>query len=166
MGLTAKLDVLANTFAKLKFSPSDSNLDEFCFQVNRQNHSLIFRHGNIEVKVDGFKLVDFDNWVGKQYPPVSRQGIVSYYYEAKVEWQVGDKKGGGKGALGYFGDRRKILKSLPATLREYDVIDSLLATLDKVMGRLFHTELLTKEKAVPRQYPEDREGGRPNWDSF
>jgi len=157
--LAGKLDALAREVGRIKFSLDGSNLSEFTFEASRENHTLVFRHGGIEVAVKNFELVDAEQWAKTEdyrYPATSGKfGIRYYFYKADVSWKVAKAEGKGRIALGFWGHREKLLSGL-GTSRERDVIDTLLNTLDKTAAHLYHTSLIEPVKAEERSYPEDR----------
>ncbi|MCJ7575171.1 MAG: hypothetical protein MUO80_00535 [Dehalococcoidia bacterium] len=159
--LVGKLDTLAREVSRVKFSPDGSKLSEFTFEASRENHTLVFRHRNIEVKVGKFEPIDAEKWAKREdyrYPATSGKfGIRYYFYEADVHWKVAKTEVKGRIALGFWGHRDKLLSGL-ATSRERDAIDALLSTLDKVAARLYHTGLIAPVKAEERSYPEDLAG--------
>jgi hypothetical protein len=160
--LAGRLTAIANVLARVKFTLG-SNLDEFAFLVHRQNHSLVFIHSNVVVKVGNFKLVNAKEWMEREDPkyPALIGRDRSYFYTADVSWSVGKVKGRGSGALGYFLHRERILIGLPVYDRWRAVIDSLLSQVEKTASSLFFNELLEPYKSRPEPtHPEDVRGGR------
>jgi len=153
--LGTKLEALGRVVARVKFSLDASTLNQLSFEARRQNHTLIFKHDNMEVKVSDWALVprDFEE---HGYRAVDKASVRNYFYSAQTEVQVGKLKASGKCMLGYWKSRHTLLTPLGNT-RERDVIDSLLLAIDDWAGQLFFNEMLEPEKFRARGYPEDYE---------
>lgn len=148
--IASKLEAIAANIAQLTFNPGGSNVT-FRFTARRQNHSLVFTHGGIRVKVNEFKLVDADRKLearGVPYPVIGGNAIRRYFYQGTVDWQVKDKaKGKGDCILGFWHSREEVLRGLETPSAEYSTINHLLHTLDAQLGGLFHTGLLERQPA-------------------
>jgi hypothetical protein len=153
--LGEKLDTIVKIMGRIKFSPTGSNLDEFCFEASRQGHSLTFKFGDMRVKLSEWELVPGDFQDGSYEAVDWSIRVRYYYYQALVEWRAGRVMGKGKCVLGYWRSRERLLAPSGSS-RERDVIDALLQTLDRQLAYLFHTSLLGEQQAVPRKYPEDQ----------
>jgi hypothetical protein len=150
--LIHQLDRVAMEMRRVVFSPSGSNLDAFRFNVQRQGAALVFSHGDKKIKVGNFSLIDAERWQKEEdfrYPAISgSKGVRYYFYRADVGWYVGQSKGRGRIALGYWRHRQRLLAPLAGS-RDADIIDTLLTRLDKTFGYLFQTTLAVSEIGVP-----------------
>lgn len=155
--LGRKLDAVANAMAKIKFSPTGSNLDTWTWQITRKGTSLEFRHNDTVLKVDGWKLVNPEGWKDTVYPVISRH-VRNYYYQGNVEWRAGKTEGKGTCVFGFWCSREALLNPL-ARGEAWQDLGDLLRVLDKQLAYLFHVNLLSKVEAKPRAYPEDRRVG-------
>lgn len=132
-----ELDALACTLGRIKFSPSGASVDEFVFKVKRRGDTLLFTHGDIEVAVGDFKLVDLDGWTDALYPIVDRESrVIQYHYRAEVAVKIGGVKSKKEMVLGYIRDREDLLQPFGRS-REREVADWLLLKIDKIAGDIF-----------------------------
>ncbi|MGD0794700.1 MAG: hypothetical protein ABR958_03790 [Dehalococcoidales bacterium] len=145
--LAEKLDALAAAFSNIKFS-SCSNLDAFTFKVSRENHSVIFKHGELEVKVGNFKLMDGNEWFQKE--PKAMPVIDDYarcrrlWYEADVKFSVGKIKNSKSLPLGYATYRDSLVAPL-GTMPERMVINDLLFKIEQWLASTFGEELFSPQ---------------------
>jgi len=145
--LAQKLDMLASAFSSIKFSPG-SNLDAFTFQVSRENHSVVFRHGQLEVRVGDFELMDGNKWLKKEpkaVPVIDEQASWrQLWYEADVEYSVGNVKSNMRLPLGYDVYRDSLVAPL-GTMPERAVIGELLFQIERWLASTFGEELLSPQ---------------------
>ena len=151
--LGRKLDAIAANIAKQTFNPGGTNV-AFQFKVKRQNHSLVFEHNGIRVKVGGFKLVNPQNWEHPAHPVIA-SGVRRYFYSADVDVRVYKSQGHRHIVLGFWYDRDSFLLHVLGDCWQQQLINALLHQIDIVCGYIAGNELLEKAEGKPRRYLED-----------
>jgi len=148
MNLSEKLDTLASAFSNIKFNPSSSNLDAFTSEVKRENHGVTFKHGELEVRVSNFKLMNDDEWFKKE-PKATRviddaARIRQLWYSADVGFSVGKVKNSMRLPLGYDVYRDSLIAPL-GTMPERAIINDLLFKIEHWLASTFGEELLSPQ---------------------
>lgn len=151
MELEDRLASVAGKMSTVRFPGAGM---DYGWDARAEGESLVFSLGGLTLRVSQFKLVDPKFRDGPYRAVDAEMGVRYYFYEADVDWRLGDEHGKGHCILANSLQREIVANRVGIGFASQ--VNRLLAELDKVLANRHEAELLGEREPTERSFGEDR----------